>query len=108
MALTVCLKCDRCYGETKAECPHCGAHNFFADDDTLLPAVHVLCEQVEHEHKTGKRAKLAELAEVREEILPHTRPWWKVYKDEIYVALIVVGIFVIWLATKYEWLSILD
>jgi predicted ATP-dependent serine protease len=63
MALTCCLKCDKCYGENKPRCPHCGAYNFFADNDTLGPAVDVLVEKVKLD------AKLAELAAVRAEIL---------------------------------------
>lgn len=95
MALTVCLRCDKTYGDSKPQCPHCGTHNFFADDDTLAPAVDVLVAQVYHEKGIEKRAKLTELQEVKEELLPHTVPVWKSvwrkYRDEI-VIMGIVGI----------------
>lgn len=90
----VCLKCDKTYGESKPQCPHCGTRNFFADDDTLVPAVHILCDQIYHEAAQDKVVKLAELQEVKEELLPHTVPVWKSiwrkYRDEI-VILAIAG-----------------
>lgn len=69
MAKTCCLKCDKCYLENLKNCPHCGTYNFFADNDTLLPAVDVLIEKTRREAENDKSRKLAELAAVRAEVL---------------------------------------
>ena len=104
MALTVCLKCDKTYGDSKPQCPHCGTHNFFADDDTLVPAVHVLCDQVRHEAAQDKAAKLAELQEVKEGLLPHTRPLWKKvwaeYRSEVEVSAVVAVVAVVYFCVR--------
>ena len=92
MALTVCLRCDKTYGDWKSQCPHCGTHNFFADEDTLVPAVDVLCAEVYHKAAVEKAAKLAELQEVKEELLPHTVPLWKQLLREHRENIIVLGV----------------
>lgn len=68
MALTVCFKCDKSYLVDKLECPHCGCHNFFNDDDTVVEAVNYLCEDLKVEAKKKKEAKFKELRNVR---------WWQ-------------------------------
>lgn len=68
MALTVCLKCDKCYGETKDTCPYCGTRNFFCDDQTVVQAVDVLIEDME------RKEKLKELERVRNSLISQTIP----------------------------------
>jgi predicted ATP-dependent serine protease len=107
MALIVCLRCDKTYGESNPQCPHCGTHNFFADDDTLGPAVDVLCERIYHEAGMEKKAKLAELQDVKEELMPHTMPLWKSiwrkYRDEIVIGGIVATVFMIAKVINWNW-----
>jgi len=68
MALTVCFKCDRTYGESRKECPHCGCHNYFCDEDTMCQAVHHLCDDMHTKHEQEKKQKLKELAKIH---------WWQ-------------------------------
>lgn len=77
MALTVCLRCDKTYGENKPTCPHCGTSNFFAsnDDAVILAATEVLIESIEHEERNKK---LNELEDVRDQLLGLKPPVVKV------------------------------
>lgn len=88
MALTVCLACDKTYGDAEKQCPHCFTHNFFCDDDpaVLNAAVKVLVTEIETQAMVKNAAdaklreeKLRELKAVAESILPpqKKRPWYK-------------------------------
>lgn len=73
MAITDCFKCGRGYLDQNDSCPHCGCHNFFADDDTMPAAVHLLIENVKADKEEERREKQRELARVQFWLHP---PWW--------------------------------
>lgn len=55
MALIDCFQCKKGIIGNNSHCPYCGCYNFYADDTTMLPAIHMTIDQLEKERERKLR-----------------------------------------------------